>query len=89
VEQKKPNIWGLFDMHGNVWECVVDWYDPTTRPTFPQKDPAGPPAGDRRVLRGGGHCNGPLRCRAAYRRHAAPSSGSAQWGFRVAVSAER
>ena len=53
VGLKKPNAWGLHDMHGNVWEWVVDWFAP--HPKAEQLvDPTGPPEGKHRVFKGGG-----------------------------------
>jgi formylglycine-generating enzyme required for sulfatase activity len=53
VGQKKPNGWGLFDMRGNVWEWVEDWYDSGAYPKSRRLDPAGPGSGVYRVVRGG------------------------------------
>ncbi len=54
VGQKKPNAWGFYDMHGNVWEWVQDWYDVDYYQNSPTVDPQGPDAGVYRAIRGGG-----------------------------------
>jgi formylglycine-generating enzyme required for sulfatase activity len=51
VAQKKPNAWGLYDMRGNVWEIVQDWYGPYSAER--SVDPQGPRTGGYRVIRGG------------------------------------
>lgn len=50
--QKKPNAWGLYDMHGNVWELVSDWYDEGYYARSPRENPTGPDTGNMRVRRG-------------------------------------
>ncbi len=53
VGQKKPNAWGLYDMHGNVWEWCADWFDDRYYAGSPKDDPTGPTTGSDRVLRAG------------------------------------
>ena len=84
VGQKKPNPWGLYDMHGNVWEWCSDWEG--DYPLRATTDPAGPVTGAQRIYRGGGW-NTPARiCRSAFRSGRGPSSRGSNLGFRVAMS---
>jgi formylglycine-generating enzyme required for sulfatase activity len=84
VGSKKANAWGLFDMHGNVWEWCSDWFA-NSYPAAPQVDPAGPASGERRVLRGGGWECSYRYCRSAIRYWGAPTRESIIVGFRVIV----
>ena len=82
VGLKKPNPWGLHDMHGNVWEWCSDWADSTLQGG---SDPVGPEEGSYRVLRGGGWGDDPGGCRSAHRHSGVPSLRGFL-GFRVARS---
>jgi acetoin utilization deacetylase AcuC-like enzyme len=67
VGQKKPNPWGLYDMHGNVAEWCNDWYSEGYYKRSPERDPKGPRRGKERVLRGGAWNSSADTCRSSYR----------------------
>jgi formylglycine-generating enzyme required for sulfatase activity len=79
----KANPWGLFDMHGNVWQWCADPYDKDYYKASPKKDPPGPHTGVGRVLRGGSWGDAARGCRAATRLRNAPGHRDFLTGFRV------
>ena len=79
VGSYQPSPWGLYDMHGNIWEWSLDWYENTPEEAL---DPLGPVLGSYRVLRGGGWNSFPSYCRSAYRGLIIPDSRYSNLGFR-------
>jgi formylglycine-generating enzyme required for sulfatase activity len=83
VGEKQPNAWGLYDMHGNVWEWCADWYGEYTNSLV--DDPTGPATGSERVHRGGCWLDPATDCRTAYRGKVRPFIRVSDLGFRVAT----
>ena len=79
-----PNSWGLYDMHGNVWEWCLDWYAAAITKLEGAVNTA---AGSTRVLRGGGWYSDAGYCRAARRSDTAPATRANSFGFRLALPA--
>jgi formylglycine-generating enzyme required for sulfatase activity len=81
VSQKKPNAWGLYDMHGNVSEWCQDWQD--DYPSGTVSDPKGPAAGQHRVMRGGSWLDSAVVLRSAFRAQDYPMVRGSDIGFRL------
>ena len=89
VGQLSPNAWGLYDMHGNIYEWCQDWFSwfgPST--AEPAVDPVGPGSGYYRVLRGGSFESNRCAVRSALRYRYAPSCRFPDTGFRVCSDAD-
>jgi formylglycine-generating enzyme required for sulfatase activity len=83
VGEFPPNAWGLYDMHGNLWQWCADWHGGLARKEI--TDPTGPKSGKNHILRGGSWGSNPVFCRSANRNFADPASRTEFYGFRVAL----
>jgi len=89
VGQKEANTFGLYDMHGNVWQWCNDYWDENYYSKSPAKNPQGPDQGAVRLLRGGSWLANLAYCRSACRGRGNPVRGASLFGFRVMVPAFR
>jgi formylglycine-generating enzyme required for sulfatase activity len=83
VGQKQPNSLGAYDMSGNVWQWVGDWYDSRYYRESPRNDPRGPESGTKRIFRGGSWFYDQRGARTTYRDFSSPEFSSSYLGFRL------
>ncbi len=83
VGKLEPNAWGLYDMHGNVWEWCQDWFDGNYYKDSPAQDPQGSPKGATKVTRGGSWQVPAYLCRVTVRGYDPPNERNTVIGFRL------
>lgn len=81
-----PSELRICDLHGNVWEWCLDWFDEKYYANSSERDPQGPTRGDEKVLRGGSWCDLGWNCRSACRYHRSPTDRDSDTGFRVVLT---
>ena len=89
VGKKQANAWGLYDMHGNAWEWVQDWYDAKYYSSSPADDPKGPASGQFRVMRGGSSLSEARFSRSSTRHFIGSTQNTDYYGLRVVREAGR
>jgi formylglycine-generating enzyme required for sulfatase activity len=83
VGQKPPNPWGLYDVHGNVWEWCNDFYKVDYYQESPKENPRGPETGETKVLRGGAWKFSAESCRCGYRYNENPGYADVCFGYDI------
>jgi formylglycine-generating enzyme required for sulfatase activity len=85
VGLKKPNALGIYDMSGNLWEMVEDWYSLSYDANSPKNNPRGPSTGDKRVVRGGNYECSEKALHVSHRAGKSPTQRDSDTGFRLVL----